>query len=160
MGTPATFTWIPSTARIIVVEGFGTVPRGTLPLPSAPLAWPEKDPNDTLDYVFDISEAIAGNEGDAIATLDVLITPNNPGDLALRSSSADGTQAILWLTGGFAGTIYAVNVTVGTNSGRMIARTVNLPVVTLAVPPLQANDLLTDTGQPIDDQSGDPIETS
>ena len=38
-----------------------------------------KGPSDTLDYVLDISEAIAGNEGDAIATLDVLISPSNPG---------------------------------------------------------------------------------
>ena len=160
MGTTATYSWIPSTARVIVLDGFGAIPRGTLQLPQAPLAWPEKDPNDILDYVFDISEAVAGNEGDSIATLDVTISPDNPGDLTLQSSSADGTQAILWLAAGFPGTTYDVNITIGTNSGRIIARTVNLPVVTLAVPPISANDLLTDSGQLIVDQSNDPIETS
>jgi hypothetical protein len=160
MGTPATFSWIPSTARVIVLDGFGAVPRGALQVPPPPLAWPEKDPSDTLDYVFDISEAVAGNEGDSIATLDVLITPNNAGDLTLQSSSADGTQAILWLTGGFAGTIYAINITIGTNSGRIIARTVTLPVVSLAVQPVLPNDLLTNNYQPIDDNLGDPIEAS
>ena len=160
MATQAAYTWIPSTARVILLEGFGTVPRGTLQVPCPSPAWPAKDPSDTLDYVVDISEAVAGNEGDAIATLDVSILPNNAGDLTLHSSSADGDQAILWLTGGLAGTIYAVNVLIGTNSGRVLNRTINLPVLQLAVPPQLSNAITDQTGAPITDQSDAPITTS
>jgi hypothetical protein len=160
MPTPATYSWIPSTARVVFVDGFGTIPRGTLQLPPLPLTWPAKDPTDTLDYVFDISEAIAGNEGDSIATLDVAIIPSNPGDLTLVSSTADGDQAILWLGGGMAGTVYAVTVTAGTNSGRVIGRTVTLPVITLATQPPPSNAITDQSGMPITDQNGLPITTS
>jgi hypothetical protein len=157
MATPAAYSWIPSTARVIELDGFGQTPRGTLICQQMPLCWPPKDPTDTLDYVLDISEAIAGNEGDAIATLDVLISPDNPGDLTLQSSTADGGLAVLWLTQGFAGTVYQVTVTVGTNSGRVVGRTINLPVVALATPPVQPQDLTDQTGAPITDQTDVPI---
>ena len=160
MSTQASYSWIPSTARVVVVDGFGPVPRGTLQTVPPALAWPTKDPGDTLDYVFDICEALAGNDGDAIATLDVAIYPDNPGDLTLQSSSADGDQAILWLTGGFAGTIYAVTVTVSTNSGRFLNRTVSLPVLSLATPPVSQSDIITETGVPITTQTDQPITTS
>ena len=160
MATPATYSWIPSTARVILIDGFGTIPRGTFQVPQPPPAWPAKDPSDTLDYVVDISEAIAGNEGDSIATLDITISPDNAGDLAVQSSSADGDQAILWLTAGFAGTIYAVTVTIGTNSGRVIGRTINLPVVYLATPVAGSNAITDQSGAPITDQDDDPITTS
>jgi hypothetical protein len=159
MATPASYSWIPSTARLVVLDGFGIAPRGTPPC-APPLCWPAKDPSDTLDFILDISEAIAGNDGDAIATLDVVISPANPGDLTLQSSSADGTQAILWLTAGFAGTTYAVTVTAGTNAGRVIGRTINLPVVALATPPVPPGTLTDQTGAPITDQTDAPIITT
>ncbi len=157
MGTQVNYTWIPSTARLLVLDGFCFTPRGTLVCTQQPLAWPPKDPSDTLDFTLDISEAIAGNEGDAIANLDVAIFPNNPGDLTLNSSSADGDQAIFWFAGGFAGTVYQVTVTVGTNSGRVIARTINLPVVALASQPNAQQDLTDQYGNPITDQNDSPI---
>ena len=160
MPTTATYSWIPSTARVVYVDGFGCVPRGTLQIAPPSLVWPAKDPSDTLDYVFYISFALAGNSGDAIATLDVAISPSNPGDLALNSSSADGDQAILWLSAGFAGTTYAVTVTVSTNSGRVIGRTVTLPVIQLTAPPIASNDITDQTGAPITDQNQQPITTS
>lgn len=160
MATQAAYSWIPSTARVVIVDGFGAVPRGTLQTVPPPLAWPAKDPVDTLDYVFDICEALAGNDGDAIATLDVTISPSNPGDLALQSSSADGDRAILWLSGGIAGVTYGVTVTVGTNSGRFLNRTVSLPVLSLATPPLGSTDIITNTGAPITTQTDQPITTS
>jgi hypothetical protein len=160
MATPATYSWIPSTARVIVIDGFGTVPRGTVQLLQPPLSWPTKDPTDTLDYVLDISEVIAGNEGDAIATLDVVISPSNPGDLTLLSSSADGALAIMWFNAGFAGTTYAITVSMGTNSGRMIGRTVSLPVLSLATPPTPPDAIIDQTGAPITDQTDAPITTN
>lgn len=160
MPTPANYTWIPSTARVVCVDGFGLVPRGTLLAIPPPLVWPAKDPSDVLDYVFDISQVLAGNEGDSIATLDVAISPSNPGDLTLISASADGDQAILWLSGGFAGTTYLVTVNVGTNSGRAVGRTVSLPVVQLATPPVPPDAITDQSGAPITDQTDQPITTS
>lgn len=161
MATPATYSWIPSTARVIVLDGFGIIPRGSPPpIFQPPLSWPPKDPTDTLDYVIDISEAVAGNEGDAIATLDVVTSPSNPGDLTLVSSSADGTLAILWFNEGFPGINYAVTVTIGTNSGRTIGRTVTLPVVSLATPPVPPSAITDQSGAPISDQTDQPITTN
>jgi hypothetical protein len=144
----------------VVVEGFGPFPRGVLQTQPPPLIWPIKDPGDVLDYVFDLSDALAGNDGDAIATIDVSIYPSNTGDLSLQSSTADGDQAILWLADGVAGTTYAVTVAVGTNSGRIVSRTVSLPVEALATP-VVANNVITDqTGAPLTDQIGAPLTTS
>ena len=157
MGTQVTYSWNPSTSRLLALDGFCFYPRGGSFSPPQPLAWPAKDPTETLDYTLDISGAVAGNVGDAIANLDIAIAPSNPGDLTLMSSSANGCQAILWLTGGFAGTTYQVTVTAGTNNGRIIARTVNLPVVTLAVAQDQTEDLTDQYGNPITDQNDSPI---
>jgi hypothetical protein len=161
MSTPATHTWQPTTARIVVVEGFGPYPPGALQTQPPALIWPIKDPGDVLDYVFDLSDALAGNDGDSIATLDVSIYPNNTGDLTLQSSSADGDQAVLWLASGVAGTTYAVTVVVGTNSGRIFSRTVSLPVEALATPPSAGSNVITNqAGAPITDQTGTALTTS
>jgi hypothetical protein len=161
MSTPATHTWQPTNARLVTVEGFGPFPSGVLQTQPPALIWPVKDPGDVLDYVFDVSDALAGNDGDAIATLDVSISPNNTGDLTLQSSSADGDQAILWLASGVAGTTYAVTLVVGTNSGRIISRTVSLPVQALASPASSASNVITDqTGAPITTQVGATLTTS
>jgi hypothetical protein len=157
MGTQVNYSWIPSTARVLVLDGFCFAPRGTFPCPQLPLSWPPKDPSDTLDFSLDISEAIAGNEGDAIADLDISILPNNPGDLVLNSSSADGDLAIMWFSAGIAGTVYQVTVVIGTNSGRVISRTINLPVVTLSNSPGAQDDLTDQLGNAITDQNDSPI---
>jgi hypothetical protein len=161
MSTMATHSWQPTTARIVVVEGFGPYPPGVLQTPPPPLIWPVKDPGDVLDYILDLSDALAGNDGDTIATLDVSISPANTGDLTLQSSSADGDQAILWLASGVAGTTYAVTVVVGTNSGRIFSRTVSLPVEALANSSGSDSNVITDqTGAPITDQTGASLTTS
>jgi hypothetical protein len=157
MGTPAAYSWIPSTARVIVLDAPGILPRGSRFCATPVLDWPPKDPTDTLDFTIDISQIVAGNEGDAIATLDVVISPDNPGDLTLNASSADGDLAILWLSAGFADIVYAVTVTIGTNSGRIIGRTINLPVLALAMPPIPPQALTDQSGNPITDQTDSPI---
>ncbi len=161
MSTAATHSWQPTTARTVVVEGFGPYPPGVLQTQPPALIWPVKDPGDVLDYVFDLSDALAGNDGDAIATLDVSISPDNTGDLTLHSSSADGDLAILWLASGVAGTTYAVTVIVGTNSGRVFSRTVSLPVQALTTQPSSASNVITDqNGAPITNQTGAALTTS
>jgi hypothetical protein len=159
MSTPASHLWRPSNARYVQIDGFVPTPRGPQIPPATPLAWPPKDPGDTLDYVFDIAPALTANPGDTIATLDVSISPNNPGDLTLASSSADGARAVLWLTAGQALTNYSVTVTVSTMGGRTLARSIALPVVALANVVVSESDLTTPDGQPLTDPTGTPLTT-
>jgi hypothetical protein len=159
MSTPATHVWRPSNARYLQIDGFVPTPRGPLIPPATPLAWPAKDPGDTLDYVFDISPALTANPGDTIATLDIQINPDNPGDLILASATADGAWAVLWLTGGQPLTTYTVTITVTTTGGRTLARSISLPVIALAAVPAPAAALTTPTGQVLTDPTGTPITT-
>lgn len=157
MATPATHVWKPSTARTVVIDSFIPVPRGSTAVAPAPLNWPTKDPNDVLDYRLDIAPAIVGNPGDSIATIDVSISPNAPGDLTLNSVTADGAEAVFWLSAGQAGTIYTVTIAIGTTNGRMLKRSVLLPVLLLSVPPVPSTAILTATGVVLTDQNGNPI---
>jgi hypothetical protein len=159
MSTPASHLWRPSNARNVQIDGFVPTPRGPQIPPATPLAWPAKDPGDTLDYVFDIAPALTANPGDTIATLDVSISPNNPGDLTLASSSADGARAVFWLTGGQALTTYSVTVTISTTGGRTLARSIALPVVSLANVVVSESDLTTPSGEPLTDPTGTPLTT-
>jgi len=113
-----------------------------------------------LDYQFDISPAMTGNDGDAIATLDVTITPNNPGDLILNNAQADGNVAVLWLAEGQPGCAYTVTLMITTVNGRTIQRSVLLPVLYLSTLPIPANALMTDAGVVVTDQNGNPVLTT
>jgi hypothetical protein len=66
----------------------------------------------------------------------------------------------MWFGAGFAGTNYAVTVTIGTNSGRTIGRTVILPVLSLATPPVPSDAITDQTGAAITTQTDQPITTS
>lgn len=157
MTTPVTYVWKPSSARSVVIDSFVPVPRGSVAAAPAPLSWPTKDPQDVLDYQLDITPAIAGNSGDVIATLNVSVTPTNPGDLTVRSVAADGTLAVVWLAAGQAGTVYTVTFLIATTSGRVIQRSILLPVLELSVPPMPANAIQTDAGAVLTDQNGNPV---
>ena len=160
MPTPATHVWKPSHARLVTIDSFIPVPRGTAPVAPPPLNWPTKDPGDVLDYILDIGPAVVGNDGDSISTLDVAITPSNAGDLTLQSMTTDGTRVILWLTLGQAGTTYTVTFSITTTNGRSLQRSVLLPVLLLSVPPVPSNAILTGSGTPLTDQNGNPIVAS
>lgn len=159
MATQANHSWKPSVSRVLTITGFERRPRDASPLPAAGTvtAWPPKDPADVLDYAYDISPALRGDEGDSIATLDVTITPGLTGDLALAASSVDGRIAILWLEAGQSGTTYAVTLAITTIAGRGFQRTVYLPCLDLSGLPPLGSELVTETGAPILDQSGNPI---
>jgi hypothetical protein len=147
MPTVASHLWRPSTARRVVLDGFVPIPRGTLPIAARPLVWPAKDPADVLDFEIEIGPALAGNDGDGIATIDVVV----------NSMAADGTRAVFWLSGGQVGTTYSVQITLGTAGGRTIGRAVLLPVQSLAAATPPLNALTDDTGAVITDQAGNPI---
>jgi len=157
MPTPATHVWKPSHARLVTLDSFIPVPRGSSAATPPPLNWPTKDPGDVLDYILDIGPAIAGNDGDGIATLDVAIAPSAPGDLTLQSMTTDGSRVVLWLTLGQAGTVYTVTFSISTVNGRSLQRTVLLPVLLLSVPPVPPNAILTSSGVVLTDQNGNPI---
>ncbi len=157
MATNAPHLYKPSSSRVLVLDGFVPGPRGVLAVAPKLLAWPAKDPADVLDYQFDIAPALSGNDGDAVSTLDVTISPANPGDLSLASAAADGARAVLWLAGGQAGTIYSVTLTIGTQAGRTLSRSVLLPVLALTSTPLASGALETETGSELVDEFGNPL---
>jgi hypothetical protein len=121
------------------------------------LIWPAKDPGDILDYQLDISPALVGNDGDNIATLDVQVTPSDPGDLMLVSSAADGASAVLWFSAGQPNTTYSISIIIGTANGRSINRSILLPVLALTVAPNPITAIRTETGRAITDQNGNPV---
>lgn len=157
MSTPATHVWKPSQARLVTIDSFIPVPRGSSAVAPPPLNWPTKDPGDVLDYILDIAPAIVGNDGDGIATLDVMTFPSLPGDLTLQSMTTDGSRVILWLSGGQAGTIYTITFAIATVNGRSIQRSVLLPVLLLSVPPVPPDAIVTAAGIVLTDQNGNPI---
>jgi hypothetical protein len=159
MSTTAVHSWKPSAARVLRITGFDPRPRGAWPAsaPGTTLAWPAKDPADVLDYVYDISPAVWGDEGDSITTLDVTITPAEAGDLTLASSTTNGLLAILWLSAGQDGTTYSVTLAMSTIAGRSFQRTMVLPVISLSADPPLGTELVTQTGAPITDQTGNPL---
>jgi hypothetical protein len=160
MPTQATHVWKPSSARTVTLDSFIPVARGAIASAPSPLNWPTKDPADVLDYQFDISPAFVGNDGDSIQTLDATISPANPGDLSLASSTADGAMAVFWFSGGQAGTVYTVTIVIGTTNGRTIQRSILLPVLSLSTPSVPVTALETDIGLVITDQNGNPILSS
>ena len=160
MSTPANHLWKPSQARLVTIDSFVPVPRGATAAAPPPLNWPAKDPGDVLDYILDIGPAVIGNDADGIATLDVAISPGEPGDVTMQSITTDGCRIILWLSKGQAGTVYNITFSIGTNGGRALQRTVLLPVILLSVPPVPAGAMLTAPSSALTDQNGNPILAS
>ena len=157
MTTAAEHIWKPSDSRIVVLDSFIPVPRGATFSAPAPLNWPAKDPDDVLDYQFDISPVVVGNDGDGIATLDVTARPDQAGDIEITKVIADGPRAIIWLSGGQAGIVYTITITIATVSGRAINRSILLPVIALSTPAVLYNAIQTSEGYMLTDQSGNPI---
>jgi hypothetical protein len=110
----------PSRARRLVLDGFIPRPRGLAAVAPPMLRWPVKDPQDVLDYEFDIGPAVVGNSGDEIANVTVTVSPANPGDLTVSSTTADGSIVVLWLSAGQTGTTYVITLLVTMMSGRTL----------------------------------------
>tara|TARA_Y100000310_G_scaffold324866_1_gene387325 strand:- start:14413 stop:14682 length:270 start_codon:yes stop_codon:yes gene_type:complete len=84
--------------------------------------WPDKDPDDVLDYSIDWEAALNG---------DVLTTSNwsiSPSGLTVDASSINGDKTIVWLSGGDEGVSYNVTNSITTAGGRSIDRTVSISV--------------------------------
>jgi hypothetical protein len=100
---------------------------------------------------------MAGNEGDTIATLDITVSPSNPGDPVLNTATVDGQSAVVWFSAGQTGTVYTVTVLIGTASGRTLQRSILLPVLSLATQPIPPTAILTGAGVVLTDQNGNPV---
>jgi hypothetical protein len=129
-----------------------------IPTDLPPLVWPTKDPGDVLDYSLDLSAALAGDPTDQVVSIAVTTQPGGGvGDLVAGRMVASGTTAVVWFSAGVPGTTYSVQLSVGTLNGRVIGRSVLLPVQTLAAVAPPANPLTTDAGAIVTDQNGNPI---
>jgi hypothetical protein len=149
--------WRPSNARRVALDGFSPVPRGGAGRAQSILIWPEKDPSDVLDYEIDIGPAILGNEGDAITAINITATPAATNDITITRVAADGDIVVVWISGGVAGTIYVVQVTISTANGRTLHRSILLPVQALAAATVPSSILTTNSGAIVTDQNGNPI---
>ncbi len=152
MSTPVSQVVKPSCARRLVLDGFIPRPRGSMNAVPPILSWGPKDPQDVLDYEFDIGSALTGNPNDVISSVNITVSPQNPGDLIVNSVATDGSTIILWLAAGQAGTTYAVTLLITMVSGRTIQRTPLLPVIPLSTTTPPADAIVTDTGVVITDQ--------
>ena len=157
MSTVAAHIWKPSDSRVVVLDSFVPVPRGATFAAPAPLNWPAKDPDDVLDYQFDISPAVIGNDGDGIATLDVMARPNEAGDVEITQVTADGPRAIVWVAGRQPGRVYTITISITTTSGRSVNRSILLPVMALSTPAVLQNAIQTSEGLMLTDHSGNPL---
>ncbi|HET9019595.1 MAG TPA: hypothetical protein VFN46_08415 [Acetobacteraceae bacterium] len=148
----------PAAARMVALDPPLPLPRGVVPADVPPLVWPAKDPGDALDYLLDATSALAGDTTDRIATVAVTVVPQtSAADVQVGRVAADGAVAVLWLSSGQAGTVYAIQVALTTQNGRSIGRTVLLPVQEMAAVAPPAGVLTTAAGAVVTDQNGNPI---
>lgn len=92
-----------------------------------PLAWPQAEPGDDLDYGLDLT-ALMLDASDVPATIEAMVMPSGAGELAILDLTCDGTVAAIQLSGGVAGRTYRVSLAVGTVAGRTFVLLVSLPI--------------------------------
>lgn len=83
--------------------------------------WPNKDPDEVLDYSLDFSGRI-GTDTISTATWTV------PAGITKASESTSGASATIWLSGGTADTWYSFNCRITTAGGRTLDQSVSLLV--------------------------------
>lgn len=85
------------------------------------LVWPDKDPNDVLDYRVDWSSRL---EGDTISTSTWIV----PSGITQDSAVSDDSTSTIWLSGGTAGETYSLTNRVVTDGGRTMDQSVRIKV--------------------------------
>jgi hypothetical protein len=78
--------------------------------------WPNKDPDDILDYSIDWGRLL--DDGDAIASVVWIVPTGLTGGVELIT----GAITTVWLSGGSAGQSYDVTARVTTSGGRQMDR--------------------------------------
>ena len=117
-----------------------TVAMPTLPgRAAATLAWlDQKAPGSTLDYSLDITAWLGA---DTVVSASAGVAPSS--GLTITTQPTAGSVLTVWLTGGTAGTNYAVTFTVSTAAGRTLVETIwlycqNLSPAPAVAPTVQA----------------------
>lgn len=87
------------------------------------LGWPDKGPDENLDYDTDWTAELAG---DTIATSTWIV----PAGLVAGAESNTTTVTTIWLSGGVVGTSYPVLNEIATSGGRVFERTIFIRVAT------------------------------
>ena len=88
-----------------------------------PLTWPDKDPDERLDFHVDWTETL---DGDAIAT-SVWIVPSG---ITQESASTTNNVTTIWLSGGTANERYSLVNRITTGGGRIFDQTIRVRVRT------------------------------
>jgi hypothetical protein len=121
-------TSLARTVYLVPPQTVNEIPVG-FPISTSGLAWPPKDPTDTLDFTLD-AEWFLNDITDTINTGDVTIAVTPEG--ITSANPVFTTSALTWdFSGGTSGVIYTASITFQTIGGLTVHRTVNLPVATL-----------------------------
>lgn len=86
------------------------------------LQWPDKDPNEVLDYQIDWSARLGS---DTISTS----TWTVPSGITQTTSSSTSTTTTIWLSGGTTGTKYTLTNEITTTGGRTMDESVRIRLV-------------------------------
>jgi hypothetical protein len=88
------------------------------------LTWPNKDPDEILDYILDWTDRLGD---DSISTS---AWPDPPDGITIDSDSFDLTSTLIWLSGGVADEQYLFTNRIETAGGRTMDQSVKLKVKT------------------------------
>jgi hypothetical protein len=95
---------------------------------AAALAWPAKDPDETLDYGNDLSQRIA-DVGDSITTTEATVVEGTGLSVVAHYLNALAPQTTTtWLMGGTPGETARVQIRTVTVRGRRLDQTISLPI--------------------------------
>lgn len=83
-------------------------------------SWPDKDPNEVLDYTIDWTSRLIGS--DTVSSVVWTV----PSGITKDSQSNDTTKAVIWLSGGSNTRTYPITCQVTTASGRVMEQSVTL----------------------------------
>ena len=89
------------------------------------LKWPDKDPDEVLDYDIDWSARL--DTGDTISASLFSVAA---GDVVVDSDSHQNTETKVWLSGGTNSTVAAILNPITTAAGRQFDQTVRLRIRT------------------------------
>lgn len=119
---------MPSAARTVAAP---VADPGRLANPRAllPLAWPNRAPDDQLDYTLDCTAWLA-DAADTLAAVTATIVPQDaPTALSPVYLAAVGGLITVWLASGTPGETYTVKLAGTTNGGRAFAFQVSISVI-------------------------------
>lgn len=85
-------------------------------------SWPLKDPDEVLDYTIDWSARL--DTGETITASTWVVPPGITKD----SDTFASTATVIWLSGGTAGSTYALTNRITTSDSRTMDMSVQLPV--------------------------------